>query len=70
MHQRVLGDRVWCPVCNEYTNFLRVRTAAAVADVDRRTIYRYVEEGLVHSVKIAGKTCRVCSGCLLRDENS
>jgi excisionase family DNA binding protein len=42
--------------------------AAKVADVHRRTIYRYVESGEIYHLKVAGKTTRVCSGCLLKRE--
>lgn len=37
-----------------------------MADVSKKTIYRYIEEGEVYSVKVAGKTYRVCKYCLLR----
>jgi predicted site-specific integrase-resolvase len=37
-----------------------------MADVSTKTIYRYVEEGNVYAVRIAGKTLRVCRGCLLK----
>jgi hypothetical protein len=39
--------------------------AAKIADIHRRTVYRYIESGDVYIVKVAGKTTRVCSGCLL-----
>ena len=64
-HQPVKGNNVWCPLCKDYTILLKVPRAAILVDVHRRTIYRYIEEGSVYSVKIAGKTFRVCSGCLL-----
>ncbi len=62
----VQNDEIWCPQCRRYTKFLRVMKAAKIADVDRRTVYRYAESGSVYSVKIVGKTIRVCSGCLLK----
>jgi len=65
MFKPVLGDQVFCPLCNEYVQLLRVQKAAAVADVNRRTVYRYIEDGSIYSVRIAGKTCRVCARCLL-----
>jgi predicted site-specific integrase-resolvase len=37
-----------------------------MADVSSKTIYRYIEEGSVYAVRIAGKTLRVCRGCLLK----
>ena len=62
----ISGERVWCPLCNEYTQFIKSAYAARVAGVHRRTIYRYIEEGLVYTVKVAGRSLRICSGCLLR----
>lgn len=60
------GEQVWCPSCNLYVDLLRIRRAAKIADVSAKTIYRYVEEGRVHVVKVAGSTIRICSSCLLR----
>lgn len=63
------GESVWCPLCKKYTHLLRVQKAAKLVDVNRRTIYRYIEEGTIYSVKIAGKTYRVCADCLLWDNS-
>jgi len=49
---------------------LRVFRAAEMADVSSKTIYRYVEEGNVYAVKVAGKTLRVCRGCLIKPFSS
>ena len=65
----VQGDKVWCPRCREYVKIVRVSQAAQIVDVDRRTIYNYVSQDEVHAFKVAGKTLRVCSHCLLRDVN-
>ena len=62
----IVGHKVWCPLCKQHTELRRIRTAAKIVDVHRRTIYRYVDEGLLYSVKIAGKSMRVCTSCLLR----
>jgi predicted transcriptional regulator len=59
------GDKIWCPLCRRHNKFLRIIKAATIVDVNRRTIYRYIESGYVHAVKVVGKTARVCSGCLL-----
>ena len=67
-HPNILNEQVWCPLCNSYVQLLKIEKAAKLVDVSRRTIYRYVEEGKVHSFKVAGKTIRVCSGCLLRQD--
>lgn len=61
---------VWCPLCKKYIQLLRVTHAAKMVDVHSRTIYRYIDEGLVYAVKVAGKTYRVCGDCLTRDHNS
>ena len=63
------GEQVWCPYCKGYYKLLRVHGAAKLADVNRRTIYRYIEDGSVYTVKIAGKTYRICSGCLLKKDD-
>jgi ribosome-binding protein aMBF1 (putative translation factor) len=65
-HPIIHNDKVWCPLCKDYVCLLKVRKAAKIADVSCKTIYRYVEEGKVYGVKIAGSTMRVCSGCLLK----
>ena len=57
---------VWCPRCRKEVKLLRVAHAAKLVDVHSRTIYRYIEEGLIHSVKVVGKTYRVCGDCLFR----
>ena len=63
----VQGQKVWCPRCREYVKVVRITVAAKIVDVDRRTIYNYVKNNKVHSVKVAGGTMRVCTHCLLRD---
>ena len=66
---RVLGDKVWCPRCVEYVKVVRVSSAAKIVDVDRRTIYNYVKKNKVFAVKVAGSTLRVCTHCLLREND-
>lgn len=63
------GDLVFCPICKRATRLLRISKAAVLVDVSRRTIYNYVEEGSVYSIKIAGKTLRICASCLLGENN-
>lgn len=67
-HPIILGDQVWCPRCEQYVQLLKITKAARVADVSCKTIYRYIEEGKVYSVKVAGSTTRICSSCLLDDD--
>ena len=47
---------------------VRVAGAAKIVDVDRRTVYNYVKKRKVYAVKVAGSTLRVCSHCLLRED--
>jgi len=63
-HPIIVGDQVWCPLWKEYVQLLKIKKAARVADVSCRTIYRCIEEGRVHSVKIASLTARGSSDCL------
>jgi excisionase family DNA binding protein len=58
-----------CPRCKSHLQLLRISKAAQLVDVNKKTIYGYIEEGSVHSVKIAGKTLRICKGCLLQPYN-
>lgn len=60
------GDKIYCPLCGDYVRFLKIEKAAKLADVDRRTIHRYIEEGKIYSCKIVGMTSRICSNCLLK----
>ena len=65
-HQRIIADKIWCPLCREHTKFMKIANAAKLVDVSQRTIFRYIDEGVVHSIRVAGKTRRLCSGCLLK----
>jgi hypothetical protein len=65
-HPFISGNHVWCPACKEYVQMLRIPKAASLADVSRRTVYRYIKRGSVHTVQVAGGTYRVCGNCLLR----
>lgn len=68
-HATFTGNQIWCPNCQDYKKFLKTHNAATLTDVIRRTIYRYIEEGKIYAFKTAGKTYRVCSGCLLKLES-
>jgi len=48
---------------------VRVSGAAKIVDVDRRTVYNYVKKNKVFAVKVAGSTLRVCTHCLLREND-
>lgn len=60
------SSNTWCPGCCKEVKLLRVSHAARLIDVHSRTIYRYIDEGLIYSVKVVGKTYRVCGDCLFR----
>lgn len=64
------GDKILCPTCNEYVEFLSIQRAANLIRVTRRTIYNYIEAGDIYAAKVAGKTYRVCSKCLLKPDTS
>lgn len=67
-HISTTGNKVWCPRCHNYEKFLKTHSASNLAEVTRRTIYRYIDEGKIYAIKIAGNTYRVCSSCLLKPE--
>jgi hypothetical protein len=66
---RVLGEKVWCPRCGEYVKVIRVAGAAKIIDVDRRTVYNYIKRKKVFAIRVAGSTLRVCSSCLVREND-
>jgi excisionase family DNA binding protein len=59
---------VWCPLCQKEVRLLRVVHAATLVDVHARTIYRYIDDGSIYALKVAGKTYRVCGECLFRQK--
>jgi len=61
-----IDSKRWCPLCKRRVQLLKVCNAAALVDVHTRTIYRYIDEGVIYAVKVAGKTYRVCGECLFR----
>lgn len=67
LQPRIIHEQVRCPLCKKETQLLRVSNAARLVDVTPKTIYRYIDEGLVYALKVAGKTYRVCRHCLLRE---
>ena len=69
-HVTFKNNRIWCDLCSDHNEFLKVQKAARLVDVDRRTIYRYIEEGKVLALRTAGGTYRVCGGCLIKSDLS
>ena len=66
MNQPIVhNNQVWCPRCNQYVQLLKISKAAKIVDVSSKTIYRYIDEGRVYVVRVAGLTTRLCSRCLL-----
>jgi len=63
---KIIGKQILCPFCKEHTRLLKVADAAGFLGVSRRTIYYYIEEGKVYTVKTPGGRYRVCAGCLLK----
>ncbi len=52
--------RAWCPGCQADTPMATPETAALLAGVATRAIYRGVEGATVHFVETAGGGVRVC----------
>lgn len=59
-HPIVAFNRVYCPECDAHVQILRVSKAAQIADVSRKTVYAYVEEGCVHSFTVGKRYECVC----------
>jgi excisionase family DNA binding protein len=66
---KISGHRVWCPVCKRYAQLFKIPDAAKLINVNRRTIYRYIEQGAVFAVKTAGNRYRICASCLLKQHD-
>ena len=65
--QRILvvsrGDRPdvdWCESCGSQVNTITPSEAAIAANVDVRTVYRWIEAGRVHSVQTPEGFLLVC----------
>ncbi len=65
-HTIFTGQKIWCPRCKDHRAFLQIPNATKLLGVDRRTIYRHIEDGSTHVFRVGGNgNYRVCSGCLL-----
>jgi len=51
---------IWCPVCAEVLDMLNPEQAAAVANVNTRTIYAWVESGRIHHAETPGGEVMIC----------
>ena len=66
-----LGERIWCRICKAHTQFVSIHHATKFADVSRRSVYRYIEQGKIQSFKLAATgQYRVCTSCLIRDKRT
>ena len=66
MTSTIINDgHIWCPYCKENVALLRVNSAARLVDVNRRTIYRYIDARDIFALKVAGHSFRVCGSCLV-----
>jgi hypothetical protein len=56
-----------CPLCRQATRFISVKQACEIIEVNRRTLYRYMEEGkLGYRQRPSGRGRFVCHDCLLK----
>ena len=58
--------RLWCDACSADVVMARPETAATLAGVRPREIYRRVESGALHFRESADGTLLVCLGSLVR----
>src|SRR6266566_2281151 len=55
-----------CPKCERVIALISITTASQVVNVSRKTIYLWIEKGLVSTVRIAGGRQLVCFSSLFR----
>ncbi len=58
------SGHLYCPACGRVVRAVDVETAAKIARVSIRTIYRWSEGGLLHLIKMAGRRPQVCRDSL------
>ena len=58
------SNRSWCPACLREVEMLNPEEAAAIAQVNTRTIYRRIESGELHHIE-SGDDLLVCPKHLL-----
>ncbi len=57
----------FCPQCHRQTVWLNVQQACRLIEVDRRTLYRYMEQGkIAYRQRPSGRGRFVCHDCLLK----
>jgi excisionase family DNA binding protein len=58
--------REHCPTCGEGRSLLSIKAAAELADVNRKTIYRWIHAGLLDYLRLPSGAIRVFEESLLR----
>jgi hypothetical protein len=53
-----------CPVCHLNSELLTTRQASAIAQVNSKSIYRWLAQGKAHGVRTSGGQYRVCKNSL------
>ena len=61
---RGLSVTAWCETCEARVRMWTPETAARLAGVTARTIYRRAEDGRVHFTETADGALLICSGSL------
>lgn len=56
-----------CPLCLSSSELLTTAQAAALAQVNTASVYRWLAEGKAHGVKTAGGHYRICRKSLLHE---
>jgi hypothetical protein len=59
-----------CPICQMSSEFLTARQASILAQVTRKSIYRWLVTGKAHGIKTAGGGQRICRHSLFRSSHS
>ncbi len=59
-----------CPICQMSSEFLTTRQASVLAQVTRKSIYRWLATGKAHGLKTAGGGQRICRHSLFRSSPS
>ena len=60
----------WCSCCDEGVDMLSTDSAALIGKVSSRTIFRWVEAGIVHSFETPDGLLRICPNSLRGLNNS
>jgi hypothetical protein len=56
----------WCDVCATNSRFVPIDTAAAVAAVSQRTIFRWAEADVIHLIETADGKAMFCLNSIMR----